>query len=328
MERLLSILDTMERRDWFGDDGGRQFMDAFNLDGFELIYYEGALHRALVPGSIKGVHLPFYADWMAFWLQDRAWLDAEFGGREVWRDFYGGEDRDAMVAFYRDALRFADAIDAKYVVFHVSNVSLDETIHGRFRYSDREVVDAAAELANIVLRETLPDGRTFRFRFLMENLWWPGLNFRDPEVTARLLDQVDYERKGLLLDTGHLLCADPTLRRRDDAAPSIIRKLEAHRDLLPYIGAIHLHRSLSGAFALAKRAMPFSREGPYLERFARSYEHVLHIDRHEVWDLPGLDRILELADPDYLVYEFKYSNEAAMRRGLQRQNDFFGMSHH
>ena len=30
----------------------------------------------------------------------------------------------------------------------------------------------------------------------MENLWWPGLTFLEPEDTRALIEQVHYEKKG------------------------------------------------------------------------------------------------------------------------------------
>ena len=78
------------------------------------------------------------------------------------------------------------------------------------------MVDAAAELINSLL-----DGKGYQFEFLMENLWWPGLTLTRPEITERLLSQVHYPRKGLMLDTGHLMHTNWELRSQEEAVDYI-----------------------------------------------------------------------------------------------------------
>ena len=51
-------------------------------------------------------------------------------------------------------------------------------------------LDAAAAFINELL-----DGQDYPFWFLMENLWWPGLNMLDARITERLLAQVHYTKK-------------------------------------------------------------------------------------------------------------------------------------
>lgn len=53
------------------------------------------------------------------------------------------------------------------------------------QHEDREVLTAAASFINELL-----EGQDYDFWFLMENLWWPGLNFLSPEDTRYLLERV------------------------------------------------------------------------------------------------------------------------------------------
>jgi len=93
----------------------------------------------------------------------------------------GGAYRRKMVVFeamdgrndFRAAL--ARAVGARYVVFHVSNVTVDECLSDRMEHTDEEVCAAAAELIN-----RLNEGRDDPFDFLVENLWWPGLTLTRP----------------------------------------------------------------------------------------------------------------------------------------------------
>ena len=68
---------------------------------------------------------------------------------------------------------------AKYLVFHVSDVSIEEGYTYRWRHTLEEVVDGAAEVINVLFKgaEDGPD-------LLLENLWWPGLT-RPPPARSR-----------------------------------------------------------------------------------------------------------------------------------------------
>ena len=148
-------------------------------------------------------------------------------------------------------------------------VTLEETFTNRYHHTDEEVIDAAAQLINMLL-----DGRGYTFDFLMENLWYPGLRLTDPALTRRLLDQVHFPKKGLLLDTGHLLHTNTALRSGEDACRYLHSILDRHGDLCRFIRGVHLHQSLSGAYVeRARRQIP-PMEPDYYDRFAQSYAHV------------------------------------------------------
>ena len=64
------------------------------------------------------------------------------------------------------------------MVFHVVQVNDEEGFTYVMQHEDREVLTAAASFINELL-----EGQDYDFWFLMENLWWPGLNFLSPEDT-------------------------------------------------------------------------------------------------------------------------------------------------
>ena len=41
---------------------------------------------------------------------------------------------------------------------------------------------------------------TWPFEFLVENQWWPGFTFTEPEETVRLLDGNPFAGKGIRVD--------------------------------------------------------------------------------------------------------------------------------
>lgn len=89
------------------------------------------------------------------------------------------------------------ALDAAYVVFHVTDVSVEENYTYRWLHTNEEIIDAAAELINLLLGDA-----EWPFAFLVENQWWPGFTLTEPENTSCLLEGIRYPRKGILLDTG------------------------------------------------------------------------------------------------------------------------------
>ncbi|NLC89501.1 MAG: TIM barrel protein [Clostridiaceae bacterium] len=324
MKKLLSVIDIPERSSFYGPDKGISLMKDYALDGFELVYC-GQNMNTFSRENIVGLHLPFFADWVNFWLEDHEFLDHDFGSRSAWINFFGGETREDMVDFYQASLRKALELEVEYVVFHVSQVSLDETFTYKARHSDATVINCAIELINAILgpfKEELQTSRLPAPAFLMENLWWAGLNLLDPVLTQNLIDGVDYPNKGFLLDTGHLICAQPSIETEAEAADWIISCLKQHRQLLPYFKGIHLHSSLSRPYVPVSRDLPVWKDLSYEERYAESYYHVEAIDKHELWNLPRLKEILDLLPAEFLVYEFKYNSKEELCNKLRQQVNF------
>lgn len=80
----------------------------------------------------------------------------------------------------------------------------------------------------------------------MENLWWPGFTFTSPQMTQKLMDGIHYEKKGIMLDTGHLLHTNLDLRNQREGIAYIQKQLEEHGELCSWIKGIHLNQSLTG----------------------------------------------------------------------------------
>ena len=116
------------------------------------------------------------------------------------RRMYGGETRRALLEHYRRDLENAKKYGAEYVVFHAADAGIEQTLTGRGGYADREVIDGVCEFLN-----ELMGGVTDGPALLLENLWESGLTMTEPELTARLMDGVEYKNKGIMLDTGHLM---------------------------------------------------------------------------------------------------------------------------
>jgi sugar phosphate isomerase/epimerase len=340
MKRLLSFPDVRDRLEWIGTpEQQRHMLRRFHLDGFEVIWCDQKVEERFPREAVIGMHLPFYADWLNFWLEDHKRLDQEFGDRQTWQNFYQGETKESYIEYLVRALEYAHSLNVEYVIFHVSQVSVDEAFDYQFQFDDMTVLCESIKLINVLLdpnrqaRKGAVHSRPYRFKFLMENLWWPGLNFRDASMTKALFNGIQYELKGFALDLGHLINANTSIRTYQDVISWIHHVLDEHEDLLPYIKAVHLHQSMTGAFVehfCASGTTAYQGEIKtsldYYDRFRLSYEHIAKIDEHAVWEMPGLQPILDRIRPDYLVYEFRANSKQEFFSNLKRQNGYFGLS--
>lgn len=271
----------------------RQELAALGCQGLEGIW-SGEPPEA-PEDLLTGYHLTFHTEWMSL-------------------------DRQALLEEYRADLGRALELKARYVVFHVSNASLEETYTYRWRHSDRQVIEAALALINRLLEGVEPS-----FEFLVENLWWPGFSFTDPAETARLLDGIRYPRKGIMLDIGHLMNTNPALRTQQQGAAYLDRMLDRQRAFLPFVRGVHLHCSLSGAYAAAHTG--FLPAGFHeLDRQRQlwvNYEHIQRLDQHRPWTDQAILPVLRRLAPAYLTHELRAFSRAERFRAVSAQRQLF-----
>lgn len=266
----------------------REFYRSFGCSGLEVMPLEQDAGDLLRPDMVLGVHTCAVADWM-------------------------GQEQEVLLQHYQKDLDYACRMDAEYVVFHITQVSLEECLSYRFVHSDEEVVDAAVRLINRLL-----DGKDYHFCFLMENLWWPGLNFLRPDMAERLLAGVHYKKKGLMLDTGHFMNTNQNLRTQEEAVGYLQSMLDRHRDLLPEMKGIHLQCSLSGAYMKNYLKNPMTVKPEPGEYSRQMYEHVFHIDEHRPFTAKGVKKLVERIAPEYLTYEYITRDREEHRRFLEQ----------
>lgn len=289
--------------------------------GLEVIWSGEDLPTGIPKALHVGYHLTFFPDWLDFWRGDRKALTRKFGSERAWSSFYGGpKGRETLLRLYREDLDRAAAWGAEYVVFHVSDVSVEEGYTYRWTHTHREVVETAAEVINLLL-----SGRPADFAFLVENQWWPGLTFTMPELTGYLLDAIRYEDKGIMLDTGHLMNASLDLTTEREGVDYLHRMLDRHGDLCRHIRGMHLHQSLSGSYVKGHTGtLPQDWPEDYSEQFRRSYEHVLRIDTHRPWTDPAVRTVVERVGPQWLVHELSAANRKERETRLTIQKKALG----
>ncbi len=304
-------------RPYGGWDGLAEQLRLLPLDGVEGIadpdYYDDSFPSSL----LTGYHMTFYPDWVDFWRGDRAALIRKFGSVETAEGFYRCSSPEEFLGLFRTDFALAKRLGARYLVFHVSDVSIEEGYTYRWEHTDREVTDAALELINAILEGAEPE-----FDFLVENQWWPGFTFTDPRETEYLLSRIRYPRVGVMLDTGHLMNTNQRIRTQEEGVEYILSMLERHGELARTVKGLHFHQSLSGAYCrktVGRLPEDFPRD--YYEAFAVSYGHILQIDRHNPWTSPACARILDAVRPLYLTHELsakpRMSQLAAVKRQLR-----------
>ena len=270
------------------------------FDGLELMHCGEDVRGIVPPEKIVGVHLCFFPYWYDFYTGDMAACARNLGGPDVVRALYGGDTREALVEAYRRDIEKARVKGAEYVVFHVADCSDEELFTLRYRHTSAEVAAAAVELLNTL--------------------------FLEPDVTNQLLHGVRYQNKGILLDTGHLMHTDLSLRTQAEALSYIRRSIETQgEEVRRAIRGIHLHQSLTGAYMADVAAHPPVLSSDPQTRMAQVYTPAFACDRHQPFTCPGVRTFIDWIDPEYLTFEFISSSRAEQEAMLREQLAALGM---
>ena len=291
----------------------RSFYQSYGLDGLEVLEAGADRWGILTPTDTVGVHLRYYSSWMDLWTDDRRRLLEEFGGWEACRQAYGGDTREALLEAYRGNIRFANTLEPEYLVFHVSECTMAESMLREYHYSDEEVVDAV-----IALIDQVSGGIQGTPWLLFENLWYSGMNMLRPEIVGRLLDGIHYPKAGIMLDLGHLMHTNMELQSPQEAVDYFHRVLDRLGDLSAIKG-VHLHQSLSGAYAKKLRETWRPAEGSYMERTGEVMGHIFTIDTHRPFESPRIWEVLDRLPLEYLVLEEISADREEHARQLSRQ---------
>lgn len=294
------------------------FLKETNLDGFEVIC-AGDYPQEVDNSKVIGLHLPFFNAWMDLYKGDFAALDEEYGGREVWQQFYGGDSFDAVYRQIENQLDFAQQLGAEYVVMHVVEIGTTETLTGQFKYSHKEVIDALCDVANRLFKD-----KNYTFALLLENLWWQGFDFTDLQLTKYMLDNIEYKNKGIMLDIGHLMHTNKDLQSWEDGAEYIHKMLDKHSDLLCFVKGVHLHGTLEGEFAKEFYKNGVDIKEDFWQRFAQAYDYVMKVDAHRPFAHKSIRGIIDKINPDYVVYEFNDKTITARKESVDLQNKYMG----
>ena len=276
----------------------QSFFRSFGLDGLEVMEAGPDEYDLIHADDVIGVHLRYWSGWMDFWTSNEKRLLDEFQSRENWQNSYGGTTPEAIVEAYRENIRFANSLKPEYMVFHVSECTMTESMRREYYYTDEQVCDAVIDILNQVV-----DGIRGKPWLLMENLWYPGLTLERPEIVKRLLDGVHYDKLGIMMDTGHLMHTNMELKTPDEAVDYIHSILDRYEDT-SFIRGIHLNQSLTGE--LAKKLMKdwTKIEGTYSQQVWEVMTHIFQIDTHRPFCSNRIEEIFSrLAGLEFVCLE-------------------------
>ena len=294
-----------------------KFLNQNSLDGVELLGV-GALDEDIIPKRlIKGVHLSYYPIWVDFWNEDEEALKRQFKNDEEIRIYYGSLDKQVLIEKFRNEIKMADRIEAKYVVFHISHVELEETYNYKFKTSNEKVLKASVEFINEVLK-----GLDTKIEILFENLWWPGLTLLNRVETRNFIEKINYENKGIMLDTGHLINTNVNISSENEAIEYILKVLEDLKDVKSFIKGIHFNYSLSGDYVRAQIRKQRNDKSKFtLEEMKKNiHGHVINIDEHKPFRSYNAKKIVESVNPKYLTYEFITTSLNQLNEYVEIQN--------
>lgn len=317
----INITNCSQDMDRFHDkEHLKNFYKKLGIDGMEMMPVgDLSVPEKMDEQDIIGVHLSFLPYWYDFWKENTGKLNKIFDNEENWISCYGSSEKDVLLERLRRELDLAEKIHARYVVFHVSESAPDECLTFQMNHTDEEICDAAAEIINAVL-----DEKDYSFDFLCENLWWSGLTMTSPEVTERLMNAIHYEKKGIMLDTGHLLHTNHKLRTQDEAVDYINEILNQHGELCKYIKGIHLNQSLSGEYIEKYLENPPDLQKNYMDKMMMVYPHIFKIDCHKPFTSDKVPGLIEKISPEFLTFELITENNDVHEEYLIEQLRVFG----
>jgi len=293
----------------------RKFANSMELDGVEMfVYQEMGIEDAL--GTV-GAHLRYWPSWLGFWQYDRARIENELPTEKDIKTYYGALTPERWLDIIRANIREALKLSPQYLVWHISEASMEELYTMKFKYTDMQVIAGAAEVFNAVA-SIIPAN----VKVLFENLWWPGLRLTDKKVVKAFFAGIHCDNVGIMLDIGHLANTNAVLQCEDDIVKYTLETVENLGECAKYIKGIHLNKSLSGQYMNS-----FKRELPEHASFAEHYRHITNIDQHRPFTDTNLEKVVRLINPDYLVHELFYNDLPTMAKYVQLQQHTLGSTH-
>lgn len=316
MLTTINITNTFMDMNRFNDRNAlKHFYADKGIDGIELMLCGNqSISEKITCSDVIGIHLSFFPSWLDFWIGNRKALNREYGEEKIWREYYGGYEQTDLLKRWEQELEIAHRLNVKYVVFHVSESTLEECVTYRFRYTDEQVCFAAAEIINCLLKD-----KPYQFYFLAENLWWSGLTLTNPEVTQSFLDRIHYERKGIMLDTGHLIHTNNDIDTQEEALQYIRTVLQRNGELCRYIKGVHLNQSISGKYVKDIIAHPPKLALNYEDRLMQIYPHIFKIDYHKPFTADGVSDLIQEISPQFLTFELITNDNQEHEDALKQQ---------
>lgn len=322
MQKLFHLSTTPKQLNMFNNDWEeiREFVIKQQMDGIELGLTLDYEIEQIPKELIKGVHLSFYPMWLDFWRGNDEKLRKLFKNEEEIYKYYKGNDKACLIESYKEQYARAKQIGAKYMVFHISHVLPEDSFTYEFEYTDKEVMEATLELVNAAFTDKEGEGPLLLF----ENLWWPGLNYKDPKLTKWFIEQVNYSNKGYLVDVSHLILNNNKIGTEKEAYNYIHQTICALEDTRKWIKGVHLNKTLPKHYMKRDHRYLLDRYRGTKDSFQKLNilkRHIKSLDPHMPFDHPLAKSIIELLHPEYCVFETAPETRYELAYFIKKQNE-------
>ena len=270
-----------------------------DIDGIELLVYEDFPSANIDRTHVVGAHLAYWPDWLDFWL----------GKKES--DKYINIDKWQWAV--KKNIVTAARYQPEYMVWHVSNSSIEEIFTMRYKYDSMKVIKETANLFNKI-SHIIPENITVFF----ENLWHPGLTLTEPKVVDAFFSHINRKNVGIVLDTGHLMLTNPLLRQETQGVEYVCKTIKNLGAMKNLIGAVHLTNSLD------KHDRSFSVDVPDNLTYEVIWQHLMTLDRHLPFKNCTFEKMFDLISPQYIVHELMYEDFDELEKILHKQKKCLG----
>ena len=287
------------------------------IDGLDGVWLPTEKDPSFPNQMLIGSHIFTRPDWLDFIQDNKKELRRRIGTPAQVKQAYG--ELEQFMMHYVFSLRDAIQSGAQFISLDICNVTYEECQSYEWRHDDETVMRAAATLINLILHDVEPT-----FDFLIENSWWPGFRFTEPEKTEFLLSLIDYPRKGIMLNTSRLMNTNLDLRTQEEGAEYICSKIKEHGKQADSILGLRLSQSLSGEWVhrLIRTDKAF-RQISGLPAFKEA-ESIMHyninvIDQRLPWTVPEVAKVVNAAEPKYLVHSPRLDMNHPDLSGVRQQ---------
>lgn len=288
-----------------------EYVASMKLDGIEQLIYDNNMILKYKELTI-GVHLEYWSYWIDFWWNNQQRLDYIFESNEEKKHYYKAQNIYEWIEYIKKNITLALNLKPQYLVWHVSEANVQEIFTYNFYYNDRQVLLATSEVFNEVAK-IIPDN----VLILFENLWWPGLRLNSMENVVYFFEKLKHNNVGIILDTGHLMNTNINLTSELEASifiKDIVNNLGSFASL---IKGVHLNCSLSGQYQkkFIEQQFKFCEFDKH-----RLWEHIIKIDKHEIFQTKAPSFLIDYIQPQYVVHELAYDNLILLRNKIMAQS--------
>lgn len=288
-----------------------EYVASMKLNGIEQLIYDNNMILKYKELTI-GVHLEYWSYWIDFWWNNQQRLDYIFESNEEKKHYYKAQNIYEWIEYIKKNITLALNLKPQYLVWHVSEANVQEIFTYNFYYNDRQVLLATSEVFNEVAK-IIPDN----VLILFENLWWPGLRLNSMENVVYFFEKLKHNNVGIMLDTGHLMNTNINLTSELEASifiKDIVNNLGSFASL---IKGVHLNCSLSGQYQkkFIEQQFKFCEFDKH-----RLWEHIIKIDKHEIFQTKAPSFLIDYIQPQYVVHELAYDNLILLRNKIMAQS--------